>query len=133
MHGPDHLQWLRRLEAEHDNLRVAMGRALERGDGHLALRLALRLWEFWETRGYRSEGRVWLERTLALTKSVNESDRAAAEFALGRLSFDLGDYDAAEAHYQGSLKALRQLGDGIAEAEVLSALAMIAGQPARLR
>ena len=126
LHGPDHLQWLRRLEAEHDNLRVAMGRALERGDGHLALRLALRLWEFWETRGYRSEGRVWLERTLALTKSVNESDRAAAEFALGRLSFDLGDYDAAEAHYQGSLKALRQLGDGIAEAEVLSALAMIA-------
>ena len=72
LHGPDHLQWLRRLEAEHDNLRVAMGRALERGDGHLALRLALRLWEFWETRGYRSEGRVWLERTLALTKSVNE-------------------------------------------------------------
>ena len=126
LHGPDHLQWLRRLEAEHDNLRVAMGRALERGDGHLALRLALRLWEFWETRGYRSEGRVWLERTLALTKSVNESDRAAAEFALGRLSFDLGDYDAAEAHYQVSLKALRQLGDGIAEAEVLSALAMIA-------
>jgi tetratricopeptide (TPR) repeat protein len=45
---------------------------------------------------------------------------------LGRLSFDLGDYGAAEAHYRKSLAARRQLGDAIAEAEVLSALAQIA-------
>jgi hypothetical protein len=38
----------------------------------------------------------------------------------------LGDYDAAEAHYQKSLEMRRQLGDAIAEAEVLSALAKIA-------
>jgi predicted ATPase/class 3 adenylate cyclase len=126
LHGPDHLLWLGRLEAEHDNLRAAMSRALDRGDGPTALRLALRLWEFWETRGYRREGRAWLERSLALAGAADEGDRAAAEFALGRLSFDLGDYKAAEAHHQKSLDARRQLGDAIAEAEVLSALAAIA-------
>jgi predicted ATPase len=126
LHGPDHLHWLDRLEAEHNNLRAAMNRALDRGDGPIALKLALRLWEFWETRGHRSEGRLWLERTLALTGPVDETDRATAEFAMGRLSFDLGDYDAAETHYQESLEARRHLGDALAEAEVLSALAMIA-------
>jgi tetratricopeptide (TPR) repeat protein len=45
---------------------------------------------------------------------------------MGRLSFDLGDYDAAETHYRESLEARRRLGDPLAEAEVLSALAMIA-------
>jgi predicted ATPase/class 3 adenylate cyclase len=126
LHGPNHLLWLGRLEADHDNLRAAMSRALDRGDGAIALKLSLRLWEFWETRGYRSEGRGWLERSLALTGSVDEGDRAAAEFAMGRLSFDLGDYNVAEAHYRKSLEARRQLGDAIAEAEALSALAMIA-------
>jgi tetratricopeptide (TPR) repeat protein len=38
----------------------------------------------------------------------------------------MGDYDAAEAHYQKSLEAHRQLGDAFAEAEALSALAQIA-------
>ncbi len=126
LHGPDHLLWLDRLEAEHNNLRAAMNRVLDQGDGSVALRLALRLWEFWETRGYRREGRAWLERALAVAGTVDESDRAAAEFALGGLSFVLGDYVAAEAHYEKSLEARRQLGDAKAEAEVLSALAMIA-------
>ncbi len=91
LHGPDHLRWLDRLEAEHNNLRAAMNRALDRGDGSVALRLALRLWEFWETRGYRREGRAWLERALAVAGTVDESELAAAEFALGGLSFVLGD------------------------------------------
>ena len=57
------LFWLEQLEAEHDNIRAAMGRALERGDGDIALRLVLRLWEFWWIHGYWREGRDWLERT----------------------------------------------------------------------
>jgi tetratricopeptide (TPR) repeat protein len=117
---------LHRLEAEHDNLRAAIGRALDRGDGTVALRLALRLWEFWWIRGYWREGRDWLERTLTVAGSADVAERAAAEFGLGKLSLDLGDYHAAEAHYQESLAVRRRLGDALGEAEVLSALAMIA-------
>jgi predicted ATPase/DNA-binding SARP family transcriptional activator len=124
--GPDQRLWLDRLEAEHDNLRAALGRAVERKDGEVALRLALRLWQFWWTHGYWREGRDWLERTLTVAGSADVAGRAAAEFGLGQLWLQLGDYDAAEAHFRQSLDARRQLGDAMAEAEVLSALAMIA-------
>jgi tetratricopeptide (TPR) repeat protein len=124
--GPDQRLWLDRLEAEHDNLRAALGRAVERKDGEVALRLALRLWQFWWTHGYWKEGRDWLERTVAVAGSVDMAGRAAAEFGLGKLWIQLGDYDAAEVHLRQSLAARRKLGDAIGEAEVLSALAMIA-------
>jgi tetratricopeptide (TPR) repeat protein len=124
--GPDQLLWLERLEVEHDNLRAAMGRALDRDDGATALGLALLLWEFWWIRGYRLEGRAWLERCLSLAGNTSERDRAAAEFALGRLSFDLGDYAVAEQHLGRSLQANRRLRDALAESEVLSMMAMIA-------
>jgi predicted ATPase/DNA-binding XRE family transcriptional regulator len=126
LQGPDQLVWLEQLEAEHDNLRAAMSRALQRGDGTAALKLVLRLWEFWWMHGYWREGRDWLERAVMLAGSVDVAGRAAAEFGLGRLCLQLGDYDAAEAHYQRSLEARRQLEDGVGEADVLSALAMIA-------
>jgi len=123
--GSDPLRWLGRLEAEHDNLRAALGRALDRGDGSVALKLALRLWEFWWVHGYWREGRDWLERTLASAGSVDMAGRAAGEFGLGRLCLQLGDYDAAEIHFRESLDARHLLGDAVGEAEVLSALAMI--------
>jgi predicted ATPase/class 3 adenylate cyclase len=124
--GPDQQLWLDRLEAEHDNLRAAMNRTLERADSAVALRLALRLWEFWWIRGYPREGRDWLERTVALVGSVDMAGRATAEFALAHLALDMADYEAAAAHLQQSLEARRQLGDARGEVEVLSTLAMIA-------
>jgi predicted ATPase/transcriptional regulator with XRE-family HTH domain len=126
LQGPDQLLWLERLEAEHDNLRAAMSRALERGDGTVALKLALQLWGFWWMHGYWREGRDWLERTVALAGPADMAGRAAAEFGLGKLCLLLADYEAAEAYYQSSLTARRQLGDSLGEADVLSALAMIA-------
>jgi predicted ATPase/class 3 adenylate cyclase len=126
LQSPDQRLWLDRLGAEHDNLRAAMSRALERGDGTTALRISLRLWKFWWIHGYPREGRDWLERTLALAGSVDAAGRATAEFALGKLSLDLSDYEMAAAHFQRSLEARRQHRDVRGEAEVLSELAMIA-------
>src|SRR5215211_1823569 len=59
--SPEQPKWLERLEAEHDNLRAALSRILDRGEGAVALRLAPRLWRFWWLRGYPKEGRSWLE------------------------------------------------------------------------
>ncbi len=62
----EQLEWLDRLEVEHDNLRAAWTCAIE-GDAELALRLASALVSFWSMRGDPSEGREWflelLERT----------------------------------------------------------------------
>jgi predicted ATPase len=63
--GPWQAAWLRRLEAERDNLRAALQWAHEIRDAELGLRLAGALQWFWLMRGYFTEGRVLLERALA--------------------------------------------------------------------
>ena len=102
LRGPEQIAWLDRLADDHDNLRAAVGAMLERGDGHAALDLAPRLWEFWRIRGYLAEGTSWLQRALAAAPDADPADRAAAEFGLGKLAIDLGDYDAAESHFRVS-------------------------------
>src|ERR687894_2385677 len=64
--GPDQLEWLERLEAEHDNMRAALSWASERKEVEVALRLGGSLWWFWWMRGYYSEGRRWLQEALAM-------------------------------------------------------------------
>ena len=63
--GGNQLEWLSRLEQEHDNLRAALEWALERdrgeaGNDELALRLSGTLRWFWRMRGHFQEGRDWL-------------------------------------------------------------------------
>src|SRR5207244_4216411 len=64
--GPQHLEWLDRLEADHDNLRIALGWCLE-NDAGSALWLASSLTWFWITHGYFSLGQGWLDAALAAT------------------------------------------------------------------
>ena len=124
--GPEQPAWLERLEAEHDNLRAALGRILDRGEGAVALRLAPRLWRFWWLRGYLGEGRSWLERALAAAPSADAAMRARAEFGLGKLCSDLGDFAAADKHFKTCIEIRRDLGDMLGLAETLSALAVVA-------
>jgi predicted ATPase len=63
--GSDQVEWMERLEAEHDNMRAALSRSLEGENGELGLRLASALSHFWLVRGFWSEGRRWLEEALA--------------------------------------------------------------------
>src|SRR5688572_13755648 len=66
LRGPDQLEWLERLEAEHDNIRTALSWALEGKEVEVALRLGGALSWFWSMRGYYGEGRRWLEEALAI-------------------------------------------------------------------
>ena len=52
-------------EREHDNLRAALSRLIERGEPELGVRLAGALRWFWHGQGHYSEGRRWLEEALS--------------------------------------------------------------------
>jgi non-specific serine/threonine protein kinase len=65
LHDHEVLHWQRALDLERDNLRAALAWLEQRADGTCMLRLAL-VAEHWLTRGQIAEGRLWLERALAL-------------------------------------------------------------------
>ncbi len=78
--SPEQSVWLRRLDREHDNLHAVMRWSLEQtGSGReMALRLGITLQPFWNTRGYHSEGRSFLEQALVGSDDVEDALRAGA-------------------------------------------------------
>ncbi|MEU3465832.1 BTAD domain-containing putative transcriptional regulator [Streptomyces sp. NPDC006733] len=62
------LVWLRRVEAELDNIRAALQRAITAGDEADALPLALDMGWFWWLRNYREEGAGWLTRVTGMSE-----------------------------------------------------------------
>ena len=122
----DAATWLDVLELEHDNLRAALGWALEGGAVELALRVAAPASHFWEVRGHLMEGRRWLDGILDVGEAVPAELGLRAEEAAGRLAFHSGDFDAAERHYSSALALARDLGDDVAVARALSDLGAVA-------
>ena len=104
--GPDQLEWLERLEAEHDNMRAALSWALERKEAEVALRLGGALWWFWSVRGYHSEGRRWLEEALAVDGRGSPEVRAMALAGAGALAWDQGELDRAQEACEEGLQLL---------------------------
>ncbi len=132
--GPEQARWLDRLEAEHENLRAALGWAVDSGGAEIGQRLAGALWRFWATRGHLSEGRRWLERTLALDPEPSPrrglaalAARAKALHHLGNMDLDLGDYAQARPLYEAALAIRRELGNKRGIADSLNGLGLLAG------
>jgi len=128
--GSEQIVWLQRREQEHENLRAVLLWLLEQGEaGHdmtMALRLGTALRNFWVIRGPYREGRVFLERALALRDGVPRATQAKALFTVANLALIQSDFDAAEAHCQESLKLFRELGDRPGVAYALYLLAWLA-------
>jgi predicted ATPase/class 3 adenylate cyclase len=104
--GANQLEWLDRLEAEHDNMRAALSWALERREAEVALRLGGALWLFWFVRGYHSEGRRWLQEALAVDEPGSPVSRAMALAGVGWLAAHQGDLDPAQEACEEGLQLL---------------------------
>src|SRR5829696_5546433 len=117
LRGQDQLEWLERLEAEHDNMRAALSWALGCKEAEVALRLGGALWWFWWMRGYYSEGRRWLPEALAMDGRGSPEVRAMALAGAGALAEEQGDYDRAQEACQEGLELLANEGREASEAK----------------
>jgi len=90
LRGAEAASWLRRLNAERENLRAASDWAHATGQVDLELRLATPLVLFWVVAGHVSEGRAKIERLLG-TQFENDELRARALLAFVRIANWQGD------------------------------------------
>jgi predicted ATPase/DNA-binding CsgD family transcriptional regulator len=102
--GPRDVEWLERLEEEHDNMRAALSWALGEAQAELGLRLAGALWPFWEAHGHYSEGRRWIEEALKKEGRTSGAMRVKALNAVGRIAIAQSDTHRAEVAAQEGIE-----------------------------
>ncbi len=124
--GPQQRLWVERLDGEHDNLGAALLRALEHGEGELALRLGAALWRFWSSRGYYGEGTTWLEQILIISDQKASPTRVKALEGMGELTQRQGDTARARAAYEEMLDSSRELDEKGKIATALNSLGTLA-------
>ena len=112
LRGPRQLEWLERLELEHDNLRAAMAWGLEAGDAELAQRTAAALTWFWIVRRYVDESVTWFDRVLAI-EGGSQKARGSALVQGGFIStmVRLGDLEGCLALIREAQALFVELGD----------------------
>jgi predicted ATPase/DNA-binding NarL/FixJ family response regulator len=124
--GADQERWLNTLETEHDNLRAALSWTLER-EPQTALPLAAALWWFWQTRGYLTEGRIWLDRALAAGSGASPELIGAARLGAAFLAAMQGDGEAATAHAEAGFALIEVYDDPAYVGRAYFTLSFVAG------
>jgi predicted ATPase len=108
--GADSIEWLDRLEAEHDNLRAALDAFEASGDGPVVLRMVGALWTFWYIRGHLAEGGRRLEAALLADERPTKARAKALNGATG-IAQARGDVSSARRWGDEALSLHRLLGD----------------------
>jgi non-specific serine/threonine protein kinase len=112
---------LARVNADQDNLRAAQVWANGHGATTTLIRIAAALVPYWHTSGQFREGRLWLDRAIAVAADDAGVLRATLLREAGSLIRLQGDHQRAEALGQESEALWRELGDpsGLAKALVV--------------
>lgn len=109
--GPNDLIWIEKMEIENDNFRTALSWSLESPDTdpQKALQLSGALQNFWDTRGYTSEGFQWLSDALKKAPATPTSKYCRALIGAGLLCIRLSEDKKATIYLDNALKLARQL------------------------
>ena len=121
---PDQVEWLDRLDREHENLQAALRWAIEAEEPERGMLAAAGVWRYWQVRGDVAVGRDIVERLLALP-GARTAARAWAEDAAGSLAYWQADIDGAERHYREALAIAREVGDQPSIAQATYDLAFV--------
>lgn len=126
--GPEQRRWLEELEREHDNLRTALETcARDPESGVIGLRLAAPLGQFWDMRGYMSEGREHLAVALAHPGAQEGTkERAHCLNGAGIAAWRQADFPAAQKLLEEALAFWRGLDEKPSMAATLNNLGILA-------
>jgi non-specific serine/threonine protein kinase len=98
LRGPGQAALLRRLRLEQANVRAALEWSLTSSTlADQGVELAGALFWFWTKRGLFEEGKLWLERALAVSVHASGSPRAGAFIGLAHMYYFQGRYSEARA------------------------------------
>ena len=124
LRGPRQMEWLNRTQEERDNLRAAMGSALE-ANVAAGMYISSRLHFFWNAVDSR-EGWRWLTQFLEKPESkLFPHARASALRAQGDFLFDFQQVSEAQTSVEESLELSRAIGDKRGEVDSLILLGQI--------
>ncbi|MBO9579153.1 MAG: tetratricopeptide repeat protein, partial [Microbacteriaceae bacterium] len=116
-------EWLDRLDAERENVRVAMTFAVAEGDADTALLFCADLWRYWIWRGNLTEGRELVAAALAIGGGTPELRQRALNGA-GAVAGEQGDFDVAKELFEQALAL--EVGDGNRSARISGNLGNLA-------
>jgi predicted ATPase/class 3 adenylate cyclase len=106
----DQRRALDEIQADFDNLRAVIDRALEVGTADVVLRLVAALEMFWHARGHVTEAARWIEAALdSVTGGAPPLARAKALYTLASISELASDHGRAELLLDESLEVLERL------------------------
>jgi predicted ATPase/class 3 adenylate cyclase len=105
--GPDQIEWLNRLETEHDNLTTTLDWLLSSGRAEDALRAVSALERFWRAHAHVNEARRWLALGLELARDVPAHVQADALWTAARQAAGQSDWDAAVPMLEQALAMFR--------------------------
>jgi tetratricopeptide (TPR) repeat protein len=126
---PQRLMWVNRLELEHDNLRSALGWAVE-SNPEAALQMVSSLGTFWLSRRYLTEGCKWCQAAISRAEARSlvgpdmDQRRARAHSALAMLSINRGEHHAGQIAAREAVALARRVDDPLQLARALHFLGM---------
>ena len=130
--GPADPELHERFHTEWENVRSALGWALESGETELGLRLAGSLTTVWLDRNVAVEGERWFRELLENPEGVDRFTRAKALVAASNVAGVRGNMDLAIAWSEEALAEFRELGSEAGIAWTLANLAIAPLEEGRL-
>ncbi len=106
---PNLSAWMRELESEHGNLRLALQWALDRDQVEAALRIAGAIWRFWQIHGHVEEGSQWLKLILERSQGQRNLPRAKALWGAGWLGMVAGRLIQSRQYFEEGAALSREL------------------------
>jgi predicted ATPase/class 3 adenylate cyclase len=122
LQGPGQLDWLDRLETEHDNVRAALSWLVDTGQLWPAVRLLSVSWRFWWLHGHGAEFVRQMEEIVASGEHMSPHGRALALSGTGITLIFGGAQARAQQLVEHGLVLYQQVGDTLGAALAAAAL-----------